>query len=179
LYPALYEGMTLQPFYRLYACRYMVYWPLRSADELATFQAELTAKEASAGALQQATTDVVYCGEQQPESDHFIASTDALTGDDEGRHWRRTRTSFSYQMATDNGLARHLRIAYRAEFLFDATVRINGEKVATLVDTDEGRDAVAMISIPQSLHHLDRLTISIERAGHHTTPAIYEVRLVR
>ena len=179
LYPATYEGMTLRPFHQLYACRYMVYWPLLSADELAAFQAELAAKEASAAALQQATTDVVYCGEQQPESDHFIASTDALTGDDEGRHWRRTRTSFSYQLKTDNGAARHLRIAYRAEFLFDATVRINGEKVATLVDTDEGRDAVAMISIPSALRSLERLTITIERAGHHTTPAIYEVRVVR
>ena len=34
------------------------------------------------------TADKVICGEQQPESDHFIRMENSRTGDDEGIHWR-------------------------------------------------------------------------------------------
>lgn len=47
LYPATYEGMTLRPFHQLYACRYMVYWPLRSADATAQNNAHPTPTQSS------------------------------------------------------------------------------------------------------------------------------------
>lgn len=47
LYPASYEGMTLRPFHQLYACRYMVYWPLRSADATAQNNAHPTPTQSS------------------------------------------------------------------------------------------------------------------------------------
>ena len=48
--------------------------------------------------LEAATTDKVFCGEQQSESDHFFKSSNSWNGYDEGMHWRITRTSISYQM---------------------------------------------------------------------------------
>ena len=30
VYPERYEGMTVEPCFRLYECRYMVYWPVLS-----------------------------------------------------------------------------------------------------------------------------------------------------
>lgn len=34
VYPSSYEGMILEPFSRVHECRYMVYWPLLSEEEL-------------------------------------------------------------------------------------------------------------------------------------------------
>lgn len=36
VYPSSYEGMILEPFSRVHECRYMVYWPLLSEEELQT-----------------------------------------------------------------------------------------------------------------------------------------------
>ena len=68
------EGMTLEPFNRLYECRYMVYWPVISPDKLKAQQEALARSEREKNELEAATADKVICGEQQPESDHFIRS---------------------------------------------------------------------------------------------------------
>ena len=177
LYPTHYEGLTLVPFHRLYATRYALYFPLRSPDELAQFQAELAATEAQRAALDLTTTDRVVCGEQQPESDHFIQMDQSHIGNDEGRPWRETKTQFSYRMQT-NQRAHKVRIAYRAEIMKEAMVSIEGVALGRLTDTEAGAEAVAEFMLPDHLLAHSHLRIVIAKGQHTITPHIYEVRLI-
>lgn len=83
----------------------MVYWPVLSKQELQARQEQLAKEEKERAALDGITTDKVICGEQQPESDHFIRMENSRTGDDEGVHWRETTGWFSYRMKTNGNLS--------------------------------------------------------------------------
>lgn len=58
----------------------MVYWPVLSKQELQARQEQLAKEEKERAALDGITTDKVICGEQQPESDHFIRMENSRTG---------------------------------------------------------------------------------------------------
>lgn len=177
VYPQRYEGMVLQPFYRLYECRYMIYWPLISETELLSRTQKLSADEARRSALDAITTDMVVCGEQQPESDHAVQARQSRTGDDEGRHWREANGWFSYRMKTREGAASRLHITYLPEFRRDARIEINGQEVGRLTDSHLSDTAVAEIEIPQTLRGEEVLTITISKGVQKVTPHIYEIRL--
>ncbi|MBQ2002845.1 MAG: glycoside hydrolase family 127 protein, partial [Bacteroidaceae bacterium] len=86
--PEKYAEMTLVPFSSLHECRYMVYWPVVSQQDWQAKQEEIARAEAERQAIEQATADKVICGEQQPESDHFVKMERVRNGDFNGRHWR-------------------------------------------------------------------------------------------
>ena len=110
--PENYEGMKLEPFYRIHESRYMVYWPVLSASEVAKRQEEVARQESIAQALEARTADKVTCGEQQPESDHFVKMEWSGTGNDGGVQWRETRQWFSYRMKTNGRKITAVRIAF-------------------------------------------------------------------
>ena len=80
-----FEGMTLQPFYQLYECRYQIYFPLYTQQEWTARQQEMAAEEQARMALEAQTVDKVFCGEQQSESDHFFSGNGSWNGTDEGK----------------------------------------------------------------------------------------------
>lgn len=178
VYPQRYEGMLLQPFYRLYECRYMVYWPVITETELQSRIEELAAEESQRAALDAITTDKVVCGEQQPESDHAIQAEQSRIGDDEGRHWREANGWFSYRMKTREGAANRIYMVYRPEFRRDARITINGQEVGLLTDSHLSDTAVTEIEIPQTLRGEEELTIRISKGAQKVTPHIYEMRLI-
>ena len=100
LAPLKYKELTLVPFSSLHECRYMVYWEVVSAQEWKARQEELERQEIERAALEAATIDKVTCGEQQPESDHFVEMASSRNGDFNGRHWRTAGKNgwFSYKM---------------------------------------------------------------------------------
>ena len=114
VYPERYEGMTLEPFNCLYECRYMVYWPVISPDKLKAQQEALARSEREKNELEAATADKVICGEQQPESDHFIRSEQSRNGSHNDRHWRDATGKgwFSYRMKTNGRDVSRLRFGY-------------------------------------------------------------------
>ena len=174
VYPANYEGMTLRPFYSLHECRYMVYWPLISKEELAARQERLAREEQERLALDAITTDKVICGEQQPESDHFVKMEQSNAGDDEGIHWRETRGWFSYQMKTHGQQPAKVRILFRPENRRDARIYVNDIEIGTLTN-----QRVAEFEIPTDLRTAEVLTIKVGKGEGRITPHIYEVRLVK
>lgn len=178
VYPQRYEGMLLQPFYRLYECRYMVYWPVISDTELQSRIEELAAEESQRAALDAITTDKVVCGEQQPESDHAVQAKQSRIGDDEGCHWREANKWFSYRMKTREGAANRVYMVYRPEFRRDARIEINGQEVGILTDSRLSDTAVAEIEIPQTMRGEEELTIRISKGVQKVTPHIYEIRLI-
>lgn len=178
VYPARYERMTLQPFYKIHGQRYMVYWPLRSEQEIQQYVADLARQERERMALMAITTDVVVCGEQQPESDHFIQEESSSTGGENNRHWREARGGFSYQLSTGDSRARTLRVVYHAARNREAIVTIDGVEVGRLAAADGNAEVVAELPLPDGLQHKALVRVKIGSANGGITPRVYEVRLV-
>ena len=178
VYPERYEGMTVEPFFRLYECRYMVYWPVLSVQELQARQEQLAKEEKERAALDGMTADKVICGEQQPESDHFIRMENSRTGDDEGIHWREAAGWFSYRMKTNGKQVNKVRIRFRSEIRKDAKVWINGQEVGRLAGKPVSDVSVGIFDVPASMQSNEQLEIKIGKGNEKVTPHIYEVRLV-
>ena len=174
--PENYEGMKLEPFYRIHESRYMVYWPVLSASEVAKRQEEVARQESIAQALEARTADKVTCGEQQPESDHFVKMEWSGTGNDGGVQWRETRQWFSYRMKTNGRKVTAVRIAFRPENNRDASVLINDTEIGLFSTADNG-----VIEIPVKadlIGKAETLTLKIAKGNKDITPHIYEVRLI-
>ena len=174
--PENYEGMKLEPFYRIHESRYMVYWPVLSASEVAKRQEEVARQESIAQALEARTADKVTCGEQQPESDHFVKMEWSGTGNDGGVQWRETRQWFSYRMKTNGRKITAVRIAFRPENNRDARVLINDTEIGVFSSADNG-----VIEIPVKadvIGKAETLTLKITKGNKDITPHIYEVRLI-
>ena len=174
--PENYEGMKLEPFYRIHESRYMVYWPVLSASEVAKRQEEVARQESIAQALEARTADKVTCGEQQPESDHFVKMEWSGTGNDGGVQWRETRQWFSYRMKTNGRKVTAVRIAFRPENNRDARVLINDTEIGLFSTADNG-----VIEIPVKadiIGKAETLTLKIAKGNKDITPHIYEVRLI-
>ena len=175
VYPDTYEGMILQPFYQLYECRYMVYWPVITEQELAARLEHLEQEEKARIALDAITSDKVVCGEQQPESDHFILMEESFAGDDEGVHWRETRGWFSYRLKNSGKKAVTVRVQYQPDARRDAYVFINDVKIGVLSDGQ----SVSTFSIPSDLQTAEVLTLKIAKGEKRITPHVYEVRILK
>ena len=174
--PENYEGMKLEPFYRIHESRYMVYWPVLSASEVAKRQEEVARQESIAQALEARTADKVTCGEQQPESDHFVKMEWSETGNDGGVQWRETRQWFSYRMKTNGRKVTAVRIAFRPENNRDARVLINDTEIGLFSTADNG-----VIELPVKadvIGKAENLTLKIAKGNKDITPHIYEVRLI-
>ena len=174
--PENYEGMKLEPFYRIHESRYMVYWPVLSASEVAKRQEEVARQESIAQALEARTADKVTCGEQQPESDHFVKMEWSGTGNDGGVQWRETRQWFSYRMKSNGRKVTAVRIAFRPENNRDARVLINDTEIGLFSTADNG-----VIEIPVKadvIGKAETLTLKIAKGNKDITPHIYEVRLI-
>ena len=170
--PDNYDGMALEPFYRIHESRYMVYWPLMSEEEWTVKREEQERSEREALALDNRTTDKVTCGEQQPESDHFVKMESSDMGDDEGIHWRDTRSWFSYSMKP-SGKATHIRITFRPDINRDARILVDDVEIGTIAP-----DSTSPIElpIPAEKTKAERITIKVAKGQKDITPHVYEVR---
>lgn len=178
LAPERYAEMTLVPFSRLHECRYMVYWEVVSAQEWNTRQEELERQEAERAALEAATIDKVTCGEQQPESDHFVEMSSSRNGDFNGRHWRTAGKNgwFSYRMKNISGEATGLMITYAGNESSDAVISVNGTEAGRIA---AGSTGTTMIKVTDSVGKEKIMTVRIEPDDKDRTPHIFEVRLMK
>lgn len=167
-----FEGMTLQPFYQLYECRYQIYFPLFSQQEWSAKQQEMAAAEKARMEQEAQTVDKVYCGEQQSESDHFFSGDGSVNGSDDGIHWRRTRTAISYKMKADGAKTLILKgLADRERIVL---VSIDGKAVGTAALNRQG---IAAVTLPDDVKGTVTLTLAAEQGRQ--TPRLSEVRLTR
>lgn len=172
--PEKYNEIELVPFNELFECRYMVYFPIVSSDEYATQQKLLAEQEAKRIALDNITLDRVICGEQQPESDHFIDDKQSSIGDVNGRHWRETKEYITYTMK-GNG-AKAIMITYIPSKNRDAKVLIDGKEIGKISRSENGNEAVAIIEC----NNVDStFKVTIAKDSSNITPRIFEVRVVK
>ncbi len=182
LKPEKYETMELIPFYRLHESRYMIYWSLISPAEYQEKQEQLAARERERAALEAITNDYIICGEQQPESDHFIQSEGSRTGITQNIHWRESRNWFSYQMKSKEKNATRLLFTYCAKESAGRSFIIlaGGKKIAEVAIPKDAKDdfATYTCAIPQDLGKEKQLEIRFEAAPDSRTARICEIRLL-
>lgn len=180
LYPEKYaEGMELVPFFSLHESRYIMYWPQATEEEADNIRLEQEKQEAERLKLDAVTIDRVVCGEQQPESDHFIASENSGAGVFEDTRWREANGWFSYKLKNNDRKARHLYVAY-----FDKDrsrnfeILVNDVRVKGFSLTGNKGDEVQklIIPIPESISQSETLTVKFLAMPGSMTGKIAEVR---
>ena len=89
VYPAqMGKPLELVPFFRLHNSRYAVYFRQTSEEQFKAIQEEMATAERKATELANQTVDLIFPGEQQPESDHGIQYEESETGTHKDRHFR-------------------------------------------------------------------------------------------
>lgn len=174
VYPSRYEGMKLKPFYQTHECRYMIYWELVSKEELGQRQKELAEVEKERAQLEQATADMVMCGEQQPESDHFVEMENSVIGSEQGTPWRETRGWFAYKMKSKGKPVNAVRIESFSDSARDADVYVNGVKIGSV----QGKNTLHTLLLPKELWKASEWEVKIMRGKSEVTPKFRAVRMI-
>lgn len=174
VYPSRYDGMILKPFYKTHECRYMIYWELVSGDELKHRQAELAKQEAERVRLENITADMVACGEQQPESDHFIEMENSEIGSEQGTPWRETKGWFSYKMKSNGKPVNAVMINSFSDETRSAEIHVNGVKIGEI----NGRDSIHVLKLPKELLKNSEWEVKIMCGKSDVTPKFRSVRLI-
>lgn len=180
LYPEEKWGeLELIPFFRLHDSRYVIYWQQTTPEGLITLRKEIEKQERERLRLDAITVDKIICGQQQPESDHFIQMENSATGYVDGIHYREARGWFSYQL--QNNKAKYIYIAYfdrNANRQFD--VHVNDEKLHSFSLNGENEDRIfeVIYPIPEHAKNSKTLTIKFTAKENSLTTRITEVRLL-
>lgn len=180
VYPAQKEALKLIPFFRLHDSRYAVYFHQVTEAEVESIRKEVALSERKAMELANQTVDLIFPGEQQPESDHGILYEQAETGINKDRHFRRAKSWFSYNLKVKEEAAQ-LMITIRKENHNKVAILLNNEKLTvspTISKPDKEGFITLCYSLPQKLS-AGSYPIRFSPDGTEWTPAIYEVRLLK
>ena len=180
VYPAQKEALKLIPFFRLHDSRYAIYFHQVTEAEVESIRKEVALSERKAMELANQTVDLIFPGEQQPESDHGILYEQAETGINKDRHFRRAKGWFSYNLKVKEE-ASQLMITVRKEDYTKVAILLNNEKLTvspTISKPDKEGFITICYSLPQKLS-AGSYPIRFSPDGTEWTPAIYEVRLLK
>lgn len=185
IYQEKYKNLELVPFFQVHDSRYMLYWPVNTAEKIKASQELLRQQESMKLSLEAATIDQVAPGEQQPESDHNFQSEKSENGVFKDRHWRHAQGWFSYDLKNPDKAARKLRITYYGgdngrnfdiymnDFLLQ-TVKLDGAGGDKFIDVD--------YTLPQELvNKFSGKPLKVKFVAHPGSIAggVYYVRLLK
>lgn len=180
VFPAQNKPLKLIPFFRLHNARYAVYFRQASEQELKAIQEETIKAEKKAIELANQTIDLIFPGEQQPESDHGIQYEQAETGTFKDRHFRRAKGWFGYNLKVKEEASR-LMITLQKEDRNKVAILLNNEKLtASPIISEADKDGFITLSYPLSQKlNAGSHPVRFLPDGSEWTPAIYEVRLLK
>ena len=124
--------------------------------------------------------DLIFPGEQQPESDHSIQYEASETGTHKDRHFRRAKGWFSYNLKIKEE-ASQLMITVRQEDRNKAVILLNNEKLTvhpTVSKADKDGFIRLCYLLPRKLK-VGSCEILFKPDGTEWTSAVYEVRLLK
>ncbi len=129
------DTLEFEPFFNIHDARYMMYWMALTEDQYEQVHDSIAAAEAERIALENRTLDFVQPGQQQPESDHFMQTSNSNSGTHMNEFWRDASNGgyFSYQLSTNEETNLSLMVRYWGNEsgyrTFD--ILIDGEKLVT------------------------------------------------
>jgi len=185
VHPDKYQNLKLVPFYRLLDTRYVIYWQHFTPEQHQQKMDQIHAEEAAAMALDQATVDRVTPGEQQPEADHHFQGDNSGTGYFQNRHWRDTKTWFSYDLKAIQNQLLSLAVTYwGGDNGRNFTILANDTKIADVNLHGEKPDGFETINYPipatltaQTSNGI--LTIKFVALPGSVAGGVYDVRLIK
>lgn len=181
------EG-EIQPFFEIHDSRYMMYWLALTEGSYQQYLDNLAREEQERLALEARTTDKVQPGEQQPESDHFMETTNSWTGYTNNVAFRDARdgNSFSYLMQTQGETSLSLRLMYwgvgdwkthEFDILIDDVV-VKSINLTNKYKNSEWK--YETYELPASvLEGKTQVRVKIQAHPHKQVGEVYEVRLVK
>jgi len=176
------RDVELVPFYQIHDARYIVYWPVATAPELASRKEAMRQKDAARRALAARTVDQVSPGEQQPESDHGFEGEQTNAGTFRDRHWRDAAHWFSYNLRNPRREAKTLRLTYfggdKSRYF---TILVNGQPLTEVkLEGNRGQDFFeADYELPAAARQATTLSVRFAAAPGSTAGGIYDVLLLR
>lgn len=180
VYPAQNKTLELIPFFRLHNARYAIYFRQANEEQFKIIQKEMATAERKATELANQTVDLIFPGEQQPESDHGIQYEQAEIGTNKDRHFRRAKGWFSYNLKVKEEAGR-IRITIQKNDRNKVAILLNNNKLAvnpTISEADKDGFITLSWLLPQKLKS-GSCPIRFTPDGTEWTPAIYEVRLLK
>jgi DUF1680 family protein len=108
------DNLMLEPFYEVHDSRYMMYWLTLTPAQYQELLDSLAAGGDDEIALEARTIDQLQPGQQQPESDHYMETSNSYSGTYMDEFWRDARNGgyFSYLLNTNNELNLSLMVRY-------------------------------------------------------------------
>jgi DUF1680 family protein len=183
IYPSKFKNLELIPFYKLHDTRYMIYWQQVSKEELTKLRSKQAEVEQVKAELVAITIDMVYPGEQQPESDHYFTSEQTSTGTFNGRQWRKAKGWFGYEFTDPSYMAGSLRVTYHGKDTNKSfKILVNELEIAKVSLIDKG-DAFYEVDyqIPTSalMRPSSKVNVKFVANTNSETASIYELRLLK
>ncbi len=181
-YPTQEKPLELIPFFRLHNSRYAIYFRQASEEQFKAIQENMARAEQKATNLANRTIDLIFPGEQQPESDHAIRYEQSETGTNHDRHFRRAKGWFGYKLKIEERTtASQLSLLLRKEDTNHQTIYLNNEKLEvepTIEKADVDGFVTFIYTLPQTLEPGNH-TLQFVPNGTEWTPAVYEIRLLK
>lgn len=176
------DELELIPFYRLHESRYILYWPQATPNEIKEIQKKTALEEQHKIALDDISLDKIICGEQQPESDHFIKQENSQAGYTQPNHWREARGLFSYRLNHQGINNVYLYVRYLDSDKnrhFD--IQADGQTLTSLLLKGAKGDVLQTLVLPISIKQGENKDIEISFRAHtgSMTAKIVEVRLLK
>lgn len=179
--------VVFEPFFGIHDARYMMYWMALTESGYESHLDSLSLAEKAKIDLQNRTIDYIAPGEQQPEADHFMQSSNSTTGNNWDEFYRDARNKgfFSYQMATNQQTGLSLLVRYwGAEWgnrKFD--IYIDDEKLLTEDNTgrwNQSRFFDVEYAIPEKLiKDKDHIRVKFQAIPGNTAGGVYYIRLLK
>lgn len=179
--------VLLEPFYQIHDTRYMMYWMALTSAQYRSYLDSIAAAERDKLALQQRTIDSVATGEQQPEMDHAMQSTNSSSGRYLEEFWRDAGNGgyFSYKLATNRETDLRLMVRYWGQEWGGRKFDIYVDDEKLLTENNTGRWCRSKFwdveyAIPNTMvKGKDHIRVKFQALPENTAGAVYGIRLAR
>jgi DUF1680 family protein len=179
-------NVLMEPFYQIHDARYMMYWMALTSTQYQSYLDSIAADEKAKLELENRTVDFVAAGEQQPEADHDMKSSNSNSGNNMDEFWRNANRGgyFSYDLATKGKTDLSLIIRYWGyewgSSKFD--IEIDDQKFISEDNTGKWYQSKFLdveYKIPNSMiTGKDHIRIKFQAAPFSTAGPVYFIRLV-
>jgi len=181
------SALTLEPFFRIHDSRYMMYWMALTSTQYQTVVDSLATAEQAMLLLDARTVDVVAPGEQQPEVDHKLQSSNSFTGNYQNEYWRDARSGgfISYNMLTNRESDLSLMVRYWGNESGNRTFDILVDGVKLVTENIVGKwNKSSFVNveypIPNSLTSgKDSITVRFQATSVSVAGGLFNVRILR
>lgn len=177
-YPSGEKELQLIPFFRLHNSRYAIYFRQADHSEAEQIRKKNELAEQRANQLAEHTLDLIFPGEQQPESDHAIKYKHSETGILHDRHFRRAKGWFSYELK-NKAEGKSLLITIRKNDSARMKVILDHQILSKqIAPTEDGEFMTLVYPLKEPLKAGNHL-LQLMPDGTEWTPPVVEIRLMK